>query len=188
MAAGVPGDLAEVGVAGGGGGILLRGALEAHEIADRCVWLADPFVATSPAEDAEEPGELPPTVRRWASDLNRVRDAFASFGLLDDRVRFLHGPPAETLVSAPIDRLALLRLGEGLGASGVACVLEHLHGHLSPGAEVIVSGTADPQVEAAVTRTRADLGIATPITRIDWNSITWRHDANDQASPAAELP
>jgi cephalosporin hydroxylase len=186
LAAGVPGDFAEVGVGGGGGGILLRGALEAHEIADRCVWLADPFVATCPADDADEPGELPPAVRRWASDLNRVRDAFASFGLLDGRTRFLHGPPADTLVDAPIDRLALLRLGEGLGASDVARVLEHLHGRLSPGAEVIVSGAADPEVEAAVTRTRAERGITAPVTRVDWNSITWRHDPGE-ASSAAEV-
>jgi cephalosporin hydroxylase/GT2 family glycosyltransferase len=187
LAAGVPGDFAEVGVGGGGGGILLRGALEAHEIADRCVWLADPFVATSPADDTDEPGEPPPAVRRWSSDLNRVRDAFASFGLLDDRVRFLQGTPAQTLADAPFGSLALLRLGEGLGASNVACVLEHLHGHLSPGAEVVVSGTADPEVEAAVTRTRAGLGIKAPVTLIDWNSVTWRHDAAAEASSAADL-
>jgi cephalosporin hydroxylase/glycosyltransferase involved in cell wall biosynthesis len=188
LAAGVPGDVAEVGVGGGGGGILLRGALEAFEIADRCVWLADPFVATSPGDDTDEPGELPPAVRQWASDLNQVRDAFAWFGLLDERVRFLHGPPAQTLVNARFDRLALLRLGDGLGASDVASVLEHLHGHLSPGAEVIVSGTADSEVDAALTRTRAGLGITAPITRIDWNSMTWRHDPAGEVSSYAELP
>jgi cephalosporin hydroxylase len=186
LAAGVPGDFAEVGVGGGGGGILLRGTLEAHEIADRCVWLADAFMATSPADDTGEPSDLPPTVRRWSSDLNRVRDGFGSFGLLDDRVRFLHGAPAQTLADAPFGSLALLRLGGGLGASGVADVLEHLHRHLSPGAEVIVSGAADPEVEAAVTRTRAGLGIASTVTRVDWNSIAWRHDVAE-ASPAREL-
>ncbi|MGH6693225.1 MAG: TylF/MycF/NovP-related O-methyltransferase, partial [Gammaproteobacteria bacterium] len=188
LAGGIPGDFVEVGVGGGGGGILLRGALEAYEIADRCVWLADPFVATSAVDGTHEPGELPAAVRRWASDLNRVRDAFASFGLLDDRVRFLHGPPTEILADAPVDRLALLRIGEGLRASDVAHVLERLHGHLSPGAEVVVSGTADPEVESAVTRARAGLGIAAPVTRIDWNSITWCHDAAGEASTAADLP
>jgi cephalosporin hydroxylase len=191
LAADVPGDLAEVGVGGGGGGILLRGALEAHEVADRCVWLADAFIATSPADDADDmgdPGELPPAVRRWASDLNRVRDAFASFGLLDDRVRFLHGPPAQLLGDAPVDRLALLRLGEGLKPSDVAKVLEHLHGRLSPGAEVIVSGTGNPDVAAAVTRARAGLGIEAPITRIDWNSMAWRPDPTVSEPLGAEQP
>jgi cephalosporin hydroxylase len=188
LAAGVPGDLAEVGVGGGGGGIVLRGALEAHQVADRCVWLADPFVATYPIDHTGKHGELPPAVRRWASDLNQVRDAIASFGLLDDRVHFLQGPPAQKLPDAPLGSLALLRLGEGLGASDVAWVLDHLYGHLSPGAEVIVSGTADPEVEAAVTRARAGLGIAAPITRIDWNAVSWRHDATGRESSAAEMP
>jgi cephalosporin hydroxylase/GT2 family glycosyltransferase len=186
LAAGVPGDFVEVSVGGGGGAILLRGALEAYEIADRCVWLADPFVATSSVDDTGGPGELPPAVRRWASDLNRVRDAFASFGLLDDRVRFLHGPPGETLADAPVDRLALLRIGDGLPASDVADVLEHLRGRLSPGAEVIVSGIADPEIEAAVRRARAGLRMAAPVIRVDWNSMTWRHDQAEEASSSAE--
>jgi cephalosporin hydroxylase/GT2 family glycosyltransferase len=184
LAVGVPGDFAEVGVGGGGGGILMRATLEAHEIADRCVWVADPFVASAPAAGAHEPAELSPAVRRLASDLNLVRDGFALFGLLDHRVRFLLGRPADTLPDAPIGPLALLRLGDGLGTE-VAAALELLHPRLSPGAEVIVSGAANPGVEEALTRTRNRLGITAPIERIDWNSITWRHD-DEAASDAAE--
>jgi len=192
LAAGVPGDFAEVGTGGGGGGILLRATLAAHEVADRRVWVADPFLASAPAIDADEPGELPPAVRRLASDLNLVRDGFALFGLLDDRVRLLQGPPAATLADAPIGPLALLRLGEGLGADA-AIALELLHTRLSPGAEVIVSGTADPAVEEAVSRARARLGISGPIQRIDWSSITWRQAKSaagqpEQAQAAAEGP
>jgi cephalosporin hydroxylase len=174
LAAGVPGDFAEVGVGGGGGGILLRATLEAHEVRERRVWMAAPFRATAPTEGVPETGELPPEVRRLSSDLNLVRDGFARFGLLDDRVRFLHGPPARTLADAPIDKLALLRLGEGLGTDA-ASALELLHGRLSPGAAVIVSGTADPDVDKAIADARKRLGITTPIERIDWNSITWGH-------------
>jgi cephalosporin hydroxylase/GT2 family glycosyltransferase len=181
LAAGVPGDFAEVGVGGGGGGILLRATLEAHEMADRRVWVADPFVATAPSDRLEGPGDLPSDVRRLASDLNLVRDGFARFGLLDERVRFLHGPPASTLADAPIGQLALLRLGEGLGTDA-AIALELLHDHLSPGAEVIVSGTADPEIARAIADARARLGITVSIERIDWNSSTWRHERAGEAS------
>lgn len=195
LAAGVPGDFLEVGVGGGGGGVLLRATLHAHEVPDRRVWLADRFLATAPPRAADdggaadgadhtgdagagsgEAGLLPAPVRRWASDLNQVRDNFARFGLLDDRVRFLHGPPAETLTDPPIGTLALVRLGEGLGAD-VAAILELVHPHLAPGAEVIVAGTADPRVDAAVTEVRTRLGITSPVERVDWDAVTWRHQA-----------
>ena len=186
LAAGVQGDFAEVGVGGGGGGMLLRATLEAYEVADRRVWLADPFLATATAVDTDETEDVPPAVRRLASDLNVVRDGFARFGLLDDQVRFLHGRPVDTLTANPIGPLALVRLGEGLGVDA-AIALELLHDRLSPGAEVIASGTADPEVDAALTAARARLGITAVIERIDWNSITWRHHgASGASSPSVE--
>jgi cephalosporin hydroxylase len=184
LAAGIPGDFAEVGVGGGGGGILLRATLEAHEVPERRVWLADTFSATAQVHDAGEDTELPPGVRRMASDLNLVRDSFAHFGLLDDRVRFLQGDPTDTLRDAPIGELALLRLGEGLGA-GAAIVLEHLLPRLSPGAEVIIAGTADHNLEEALTRARDRLGISALMERIDWNAVRWRHDVSRTIRPGS---
>jgi cephalosporin hydroxylase/GT2 family glycosyltransferase len=185
LATGVPGDFAEVGVGGGGGSILLRATLHAYEVADRCVWLADTFSATAPVEAANDigVGDLPPTVRHLASDLNAVRDNLSYFGLLDDGVRFLQGRPVETLDDAPMDRLALVRIGEGPGIDP-GQVLEILHPRLSPGAQVIVSGVSDPDVEAAVGRARDRLGITAPLQRIDWNAVTWTHEGPAQASAA----
>src|SRR4029453_5975812 len=63
-------------------------------------------------------------------------------------------------------------------------VLDVLHSRLSPGAEVIVSGTADPEAEAAVDRARDRLGIMAPIERVDWNAVAWRYEERDEpASP-----
>ena len=50
-------------------------------------------------------------------DLNTVRDAFERFDLLDDRVRFLQGELDLTLPEAPIEKIALLRIGGDLGAT-----------------------------------------------------------------------
>ena len=62
VVAGVPGDFVEVGVGGGGGGILLRATLEALEVPDRCIWLADTFSATSPAGETGDSSR--PSCRR----------------------------------------------------------------------------------------------------------------------------
>ena len=187
LAAGVPGDFAEVGVGGGGGGILLRGVLQAYEVADRRVWMADRFLATAPADDGEQAGGPPPAVRRLASDLNLVRDGFEQLGLLDDRVRFLQGRPTDTLAATDTGPLAVLRLGDALGV-GAGAVLELLHPRLSPGAEVIVSGVGNRKVEEAVTAARARLGIVAPLERIDWNSVAWQHDGASATSAPAAAP
>ncbi len=59
------------------------GYLDACELDRKQVWIADAFRVE---QDAEDPLDV------W-TDLNTVRDAFARFGLLDDRVRFLQGRP-----------------------------------------------------------------------------------------------
>ena len=51
---GIEGDLAECGTGRGGGAIFMRAFLDAHEIPDREVWVADRFRATlEPATRAE---------------------------------------------------------------------------------------------------------------------------------------
>ena len=182
---GVPGDLAECGVGRGGGSIFLRAFLEAFDIADRQVWVADPFLAT--AAGADDPDvALPARLGRFRADLNQVRDGFARFKLLDERVRFLQGTFTDTLQDAPIGPLALLRLGDGLGRS-LGRVLELLHPHVSPGGVVIIEGVGSPPVEKAVAEARDRLGVTADLERIDWNSVRWRLDSVPAvAAPGAD--
>jgi cephalosporin hydroxylase len=169
---GVPGDLAEVGTGRGGGAILMRAVLEADEVADRDVWVVDRFRVEDGAGGA-------------GSDLNQVRDGFSRFGLLDDRVRFLQGVPRDALADAAIERLAVLRLGEGLGTAAGE-VLVDLHPKLSPGAVVVVSGTADPAVERAVDDALTRLGVDAAVERVDANARVWRVPGADAWSPPAD--
>jgi cephalosporin hydroxylase len=171
QADGVPGDLAEFGVGRGGGAVFMRGFLEAYEIPERLVWVADRFLGTEPGGGAA--ANLSDTVARFEGDLNQVRDAFARFELLDERVRFLLGVPEDALRDAPIEELALLRLGRTLGRS-LRPVLEGLHGRMAPGGAVIVEGTGDPKVLEVVDDVRSRLGIRAPLERIGWNAVTWR--------------
>lgn len=167
----VPGDLAEIGVGRGGGSIFLRAHLAAHEIENRSVWVVDRFLATTAGD--EEPNDLSTALGRFGADLHQVRDGFARFGLLDDSVRFLQGPPAEVLRNAPIERLAAVRFGARLGEA-LGPALDAVRPLLAPGAEVIVSGTGTEAVETALADARERLGIRTPLERIDWNSMAFR--------------
>ena len=100
--AGVAGDFVDVRPGAGGGSAFLRGYLRAHELATPTIWVADEFRAGA----AAAPSSLgrADEIDAMGFDLNRVRDTLARFGLLDDRVRFLQGPPAELLGDAAAGR------------------------------------------------------------------------------------
>ena len=162
IAAGTPGDLIETGVAPrqtgvwrGGSVIFMRGLLKALGVTDRVVWVADSFAgfpvgeaqgATERSYTSSAPrplaglaaGEYPPSVRTLIESLSEgtslpeVRDRFARYGLLDEQVRFLPGWFRDTLPTAPIERLALLRLDGDLYDSTLDA-LSALYPRLSPG-------------------------------------------------------
>ena len=185
LADGVPGDVAEVGVGRGGGGIFLRAFMEAHEITDRSVLMVDEFRASREVDDiGGDP--LATLLRGFGADLHQVRDGFERFDLLDDRVRFLQGPPAMVLSGAAVERLALIRFGPDLGAdlggAIVAC-----YQRLSAGAQVVVSGVSSADVERQVESARLAVAEAAPLERVDWNSVTWIVDgpgtANESRRP-----
>ena len=140
LAHGVPGDLIETGVWRGGATILMRAVLKAHGVTDRLVWVADSF-AGLPAPDSNryprDEGDQLHTFRQLAVSLEQVQDNFRRYGLLDDQVRFLKGWFRETLPSAPIDRLAVLRLDGDLYQSTIEA-LESLYDRISVGGYVIV--------------------------------------------------
>jgi O-methyltransferase len=74
-----------------------------------------------------------PTIPPVGTGLAAVRSHFARLGLLDEQVVFLKGFFDQTLPTAPVDRLALLRLDGDLYASTMDA-LTVLYPKLSPGA------------------------------------------------------
>ncbi len=121
----------------------------------------------------------------FRADLNLVRDGFARFDLLDDRVRFLQGPMDATLSDAPIEQLALLRIGRSAGDQ-IRTVLEHLYDRVSDGGFIIVDVGDDAARTEQTEAFRRARGISAPIERIGNSALSWRrrHTA-PRRSPAA---
>jgi hypothetical protein len=173
----VPGDLIETGVWRGGACILMRAILRMHGVTDRIVWVADSF-AGLPAPDPDRyplDAELDlHEVDHLAVTLEEVRTNFDRYGLLDDQVRFLEGWFRDTLPSAPIDRLAILRLDGDLYESTMDA-LTALYPRLSLYGYVIIDDYQSiGAARQAVTDYREHHGITERIELPEWSSAAWR--------------
>jgi O-methyltransferase len=174
----VPGDFIETGVWRGGATIFMRAALKAHGDTTRRVWLADSFRGLPRPDTDRYPADGDGGFWSYAAlavPLEEVRRNFARYGLLDEQVCFLPGWFRDTLPSAPIERLAVLRLDGDLYESTMDA-LGALYPKLSVGGYVIVDDYALPMCRAAVEDYRRQQGITEPITPIDWTGIFWRRE------------
>jgi len=181
---GVPGDLIETGVWRGGAVIFMRAVLKAYGITDRRVWVADSFAGLPEPDAALFPNEAKfysaPLVRNiyknFAVDLETVRRNFASFGLLDDSVRFLKGWFKDTLPIAPIERLAIMRL-DGDFYESTADALNGLYDKLSVGGYVIIDDYGEDSwnyCHRAVDEFRMARRITDPLVRVDDQCCYWQ--------------
>jgi O-methyltransferase len=177
---GVPGDFIETGVWRGGACILLRGVLAALGSTDRKVWVADSFAGLPPPELDRYPqdaGDTHYTRPELAISVDQVKANFSRYGLLDDQVQFLVGWFSDTLPTAPIDKLAVLRL-DGDMYSSTMDAISVLYPKVSAGGYVIVDDYgAIPTCKAAIEDYRRDNGITDPIEQIDWTGVFWRKSA-----------
>jgi hypothetical protein len=172
----VPGDLIETGVWRGGAAIFMRAVLAAHGDRSRTVWVADSFQglpspdpATYPVDEGADWSHL----HELSIPLEEVQENFRRYGLLDEQVRFLPGWFRDTLPSAPVERLAVLRLDGDLYESTIVA-LESLYPKLSPGGFVIVDDYALPWCRQAVDDFRLREGIVERIEQVDWTGAHWR--------------
>jgi O-methyltransferase len=173
---GIRGDCIECGVWRGGATVFMRGFLAAHGITDRTVWVADSFEGL-PVPSHEKDAGLDLSKEKYpmlAITFEMVQDLFARYGLLDDQVRFLRGWFKDTLPTAPIRELALLRLDGDLYESTMDALLA-LYDKVSPGGYVIVDDYGClPPCKQAITDFRAQRGITDPIEEVDWTGAFWR--------------
>jgi O-methyltransferase len=179
MRDGVHGDLVETGVWRGGTAIFMRAILKAYGDTSRTVWAADSFQGLPRPDLDRYPADAGLDLSAWsqlAIPLEQVKANFARYGLLDDQVRFLVGWFRDTLPTAPIEHLAVMRLDGDLYESTMDA-LSALYPKLSVGGFVIVDDYGGiPACKKAVTDYRADHGITEPIREVDWTGVYWRRE------------
>ncbi|MGH9290656.1 MAG: CmcI family methyltransferase, partial [Acidimicrobiales bacterium] len=167
---GVPGDLVECGTGRGGGAIFMQVYLDAHEVSGTRVWVVDRFRA-SPEPD-RAPSLPDRGIAGFQADLNVVREGFARFDVLDDRVRFIQGPVGALDVDGP-EQIAVLRIGRP-AAREAGAILEALYDRVVDGGSIIVDCGSRPGARSEVERFRADRQIETPLQPIDASAVIWR--------------
>jgi hypothetical protein len=144
----------------------------AYGVTDRKLWVADSF-AGLPAIDRQndtfdwQSGDM-------AVSLETVRSNFARYGLLDEQVVFLKGFFGETLPSASIRQLSILRVDADLYESTMD-VLRNLYSSLSPGGYAIFDDYQNlPDCRRAIDEFRSSQGITEEIHRIDERAVYWQ--------------
>ncbi len=172
----VPGDLIECGAWRGGCCIYMRAVLKIVGDRSRRVWVADSFEGLPKVD----PVMYPEDAAIWqggemAVSIEEVRANFAKFGMLDDRVKFLKGFFVDTLPTAPIEKLAILRLDADLYESTTQG-LEYLYPKLSIGGYVIIDDYNLAGARKATLDYLETHGIKAKFIRIDHNGIYWQKE------------
>ena len=176
LAEGVEGDFIETGVWRGGACIFMRAVLAAYGVTDRRIFVADSFEGLPEPDPQKCPADrdsLYHTVKFLAVSREEVERNFAKYGLLDDRVVFLQGWFKDTLPTAPIEKLALLRLDGDMYESTMDA-LGNLYPKLSSGGFCIIDDFCLGPCRQAVEDYREAHGINAEMRMIDTCSAYWR--------------
>lgn len=174
---GIPGDLIETGVWRGGACIFMKAVLAAY-LVERKVFVADSFEglpSPDPKKYPADKGSKFHLLTNMSVSVEEVKSNFEKYGLLDDRVVFLKGWFKDTLPTAPIDKLAVLRLDGDMYESTIDS-LTNLYPKLSLGGFCIVDDYALPACASAVEDYRSANSITTDIIKVDWSGIYWRKE------------
>jgi len=172
----VAGDLIETGVWRGGSTIFMRALLKVYQDNTRLVWVADSFQGLPKPDPSHYPADTGDTLwkdSRLAISLEEVKGNFTRYGMLDNQVRFLVGWFRDTLPTAPIERLALLRLDGDLYESTMDS-LHYLYPKVSIGGYIIIDDYSLPCCKAAVDDYRNRNGIKEKLEVIDWTGVYWK--------------
>lgn len=173
----IPGDFIETGVWRGGACIMLRGVLEAYGDTSRRVWVADSFAGLPKPNPEKYPADAGDTLHAFtqlAISLEQVQENFRRYGLLDQQVKFLKGLFSNTLATAPVNQLAVLRLDGDMYESTMDA-LTALYPKLASGGFCVIDDYgAIKACRQAVNDYRAMQGIDAPISMIDWTGAWWR--------------
>lgn len=180
----VPGDLIETGVWRGGATIFMRAMLKVHGVTDKRVWVADSFQGLPEPDPKKFPVEanfrnskiMKSYYNNFAVSLDEVAANFKAYDMLDEQVRFLKGWFKDTLPTAPIDKLSIIRL-DGDYYESTMDGLVNLYDKLSIGGYVIVDDYGEDawtNCRQAVDEFRRNRKIEDPLLPVDSRCYYWR--------------
>ena len=152
----VEGDLVECGVWRGGTCIFMQGILTEHNETHRQVWVVDSFRGLPPPIYPIDPDLA--SVPCLAVPLPEVKHNFELYNLLGSNVHFLEGWFEDTLPTAPIEKIAYLRLDGDLYKSTMD-TLENLYPKLSSGGFIDIDDYPLECCRTAVEEYRTRMGI-----------------------------
>jgi O-methyltransferase len=173
---GVKGDFIETGVWRGGACIYVKAIFEALGEQSRKVFVADSFRGLPPPDGSLYPadaGDTHFTYPELAVSREAVEANFRRYGLLDDQVVFIEGWFKESLPSAPVEKLCVLRLDGDLYESTIVA-LDALYHKVSPGGFVIVDDYLLAPCAQAVTDFRSKQRISEPLQEVDGAAVWWQ--------------
>lgn len=174
----IRGDFLEAGVWKGGASVWMRAILKQYGINDRIVWLADSFKGLPPPKP-EYPADKYDThyqFKELAVSLEQVKRNFQTFDLLDDQVQFIEGWFHESLFTAPINNIALLRLDGDMYESTYVS-LNALYHKVNIGGFVIIDDYGYIESCRQAVHDFLDKNELKPIIhKIDWTGVYWRKD------------
>lgn len=172
----VEGDFIETGVWRGGACIFAKTLFNIFG-QNRTVWVADSFAGLpkpNVADYPEDEGDDLYSLEQLRISQEQVEENFRKFDLLDDQVKFLKGWFKDTLPTAPIEKLAVIRLDGDMYESTMDG-LTNLYHKLSPGGFVIVDDYGViPACKKAVHDFRDANGITEEMVNIDDSGYYWQ--------------
>lgn len=172
----IPGDLVECGVWRGGCCIFMVAYLELLFIEDRKVYAVDSFDGLPKSTHKEDVFiDLSKVAYpELAVSQSTVKANLESYGLSLDSIEFLQGWFKDTLPSAPIDKIALLRLDGDLYESTIDC-LNALYDKVVDGGIVIIDdwGVMPPCKKAVEDFFEQRKEKLPQMTEVDWSAVFW---------------
>ncbi len=172
----IPGDLIETGVWRGGATIFMRAILKAYNNTEKKVWVADSFEglpAPKPWLYPADTGIQLHAYKQLAISLERVKSNFERYDLLDNQVCFLKGWFCDTLPTAPIKQISVMRLDGDLYESTMDALI-NLYPKLSIGGYVIIDDYGMESCRNAVLDFRKQFGITDEMHFVDHTGAFWK--------------
>lgn len=173
LANNVPGDFIETGAWRGGTTIFMRAMLKLYGDINRKVYVADSFEGLPVPKGSDDGWDLS-NIDYLKVSQEAVENNFRRFGLLDSQVVFLKGWFCDSLPTAPVERLAILRLDGDLYSSTMDALVNLYH-KVSPGGFVIVDDYYSwPSCQRAITEFLRSRSENPQLIKIDTSAVYWQ--------------